>query len=582
MPAITQTPPIQRDTARARTATDTAIARDTLADTLQTPYARAEAPGAETVYWWSRDAIFQSNAQTLAELLEVVPGVTSYRTAFLASPAVVAYLGDITRIRVFYDGLEIVSLDPRTGRVHDLVEVPLWSAEEVRVERAAGELRVHMRSWRVSLTTPVTRTDVYTGDEDANLYRGFFGRRFRNGLGFQVGAQQYSTSSRRNLGGGDELSLLARVGWARGAWSVDAFVNRARRNREAQRRTLDATRGIPGLEATRTDAYVRAAYGDPDRGPWAQLIAGSHEFDETTPNTGTAPPEDPEAPVPSPDTARSRAQYVATGGVALGDVRLSAANRLQVFEGRRVNGQSARLAYDRGPLAISLFAERSPIDSVRRADLTGRFDITNYLWVGGSAAQRWEDPAKSDALDARAYRAEAGVRVGRLNVSGGLLARDSVVIAPAMLFEQDYVARGDGAIAGPFLSLRGGLWRDINVDAFGVMWGEDTGPYRPRYQSRVQLYLATRWLSRFPSGNFGFILSGTHDYKAAACFPTSTGGCERSDHSRTISTLMEIRILRAALTWEFQNVRLAQYERVPGFQMPRGVNFYGVRWEFLN
>ena len=570
-----------RDTVRQPA--DTLTARDSVpADTVASPFARAEAPGVETIYWWSRDAIFQSNAQTLAELLEVVPGVTSYRTAFLASPAVVAYLGDITRIRVFYDGLELMSLDPRTGSVHDLVEVPLWSAEEVRLERAAGELRVHMRSWRVTLTTPVTRTDVYTGDEDANLYRGFFGRRFSNGFGFQVGAQQYSTSSRRNLGGGDELSLLARVGWARGAWSLDGFVNRARRNREAQQRTLEPTRRIPGLEATRTDAYVRAAYGDPDRGPWVQLIAGSLEFDESTPNTGAPTPTDPDEPILDPDTSRSRAQYVATGGIDIGGVRLSAANRLQVFEGERINGQSARASFDRGPLALALFAERSPGDSTRRADVTGRFDITNFLWVGGSASQRSDDADKADALDVRAYRAEAGVRLSRLNVSGGLLARDSVVIAPATLFDEGYVARGDGAIAGPFLAVRGALWREINVDAWGVMWGEDTGPYRPRYQSRVQLYLATRWLSRFPSGNFGLILSGTHDYKAAACFPTSDGGCELSDHSRIISTLVEIRILKAALTWQFQNVRLSQYDRVPGFQMPRGVNFYGVRWEFLN
>ena len=573
---------MQRDTLRLPSATDTLVGRDTLADTLQTPYARAEAPGVETIYRWSRDAIFQSNAQTLAELLEVVPGVTSYRSAFLASPAVVAYLGDIARIRVFYDGLELMSLDPRTGAVHDLVEVPLWSAEEVRLERAADELRVHIRTWRVQLTTPVTRTDVYTGDEDANLYRGFFGRRFENGFGFQVGAQQYSTSSRRNVGGGDELSLLARVGWARGPWSVDAFVNRARRNREAQQRTLDPTRGIPGLEATRTDAYVRAAFGDPDHGPWAQLIAGSHEFDETTPNTGSPPPTDPDEPVPSPDTSRSRAQYVATGGYEVGGLRLSAANRLQVFDGERINGQSARLAFDRGPVALSLFAERSPADSVRRADVVGRFDVTNFLWVGGAVSQRLDDPEKLDALDVRAYRAEAGVRWSALNVSGGLLVRDSVVIAPAVLFDDDYVAGGDGPIAGPFLAVRGPVWREINVDAWGVMWGDDTGPYRPRYQSRVQLYLATRWLSRFPSGNFGLILSGTHDFKAAACFPTSDGGCERSDYSRIISTLVEIRILKAAITWQFQNVRLTQYDRVPGFQMPRGVNFYGVRWEFLN
>jgi hypothetical protein len=515
-------------------------------------------------------------------LLEVVPGVTSFRSAFLASPAVIAYLGDIMRVRVFYDGLELFSLDPRTAGAIDLVEVPLWSAEEVRLERSAGELRVHLRSWRVNLTTPVTRTDVFTGDEDANLYRGFFGRRFRNGLGFQVGAQQYSTSSQRGLGGGDELSLLARVGWARGAWSVDGFVNRARRNRERQNRTLDPSRGIPALEATRTDAYLRAAYGDPDSGPWAQLIAGSMGFKETTPGTGVPEPTDPDEPIPSPDTVRSRAQYVATGGLTWRGLRLSATNRLQVFEGERFNAPSARLALDRGPLRISLFGERSPADSSTRVDVVGRFALTNFLWVGGSAAQRWDDPERFDALDVRSFRAEAGVRLARLHVSGGLLARDSVVIGPGVLFDPEYGARSDGPVSGPFAAVRGALWRDINIDAHGVMWGDDAGPYRPRYQSRVQLYLATRWLSRFPSGNFGLIASGTHEYKSSACFPTSAGGCERTSGSRVISTLLEIRILKAALTWQFQNTQLAQYNRVPGFEMPRGINFYGVRWEFLN
>ena len=520
--------------------------------------------------------------QTLAELLEIVPGVTSYRTAFLASPAVVAYLGDITRVRVFYDGLELVPLDPRTGGVLDLVEVPLWSAEEVRLERAAGELRVHIRSWRADLTTPVTRTDVYTGDEDANLYRGFFGRRYRNGLGFQVGAQQYSTSSRRGLGGGDELSLLARVGWARGAWSIDGFVNRARRNRERQARTREPTRGIPPLEASRTDAYIRAGYGDPEDGPWAQLIAASLAFEENTPGTGLPSAGDPDEILPSPDTSRSRAQYVATGGLTWRGMRLSGTNRLQVFDHRAFNGLSGRVGLDRGSLDLSLFAERSPADSVTRADAVGRFAFTNYLWVGGSVSQRSDDPERFGALDVRAYRAEAGVRLARLNLSGGVLARDSTVIAPATIFDTSYVARGDGPIVGPFVAMRGGLWREINVDAFGVAWGDEAGPYRPRYQSRVQLYLATRWLSRFPSGNFGFLASGALDYKSDACFPTRDGGCERSSQSRIVSTLLEVRIMQAAITWQFQNVRLAQYNRVPGFDMPRGVNFYGVRWEFLN
>ena len=35
-------------------------------------------------------------------------------------------------------------------------------------------------------------------------------------------------------------------------------------------------------------------------------------------------------------------------------------------------GQSARIAFDRPRAALSLFAERAPIDSVLRADLVGR------------------------------------------------------------------------------------------------------------------------------------------------------------------------------------------------------------------
>ena len=583
-PALAQVPPVTGDTARpptAATAADTATVGDTLADTLQSPLARAEAPGIERVYWWSRDAIFQSGAQTLAELLEVVPGVTSFRSGFLASPAVSSYLGEVNRLRVFLDGIELVPLDPRTDGVFDLVALPLWSAEEVRVERAAGELRVHVRTWRVRTTTPITRTDVYTGDEESNLYRGFFGRRFRNGLAMQVGAQQYSTASRGEAGGGDELSLLGRAGWARGPWSVDAFFVRGSRVREEQNRTGSSDTPIPPLEGRRTDAYVRAGYGDPDDGPWAQLIAGSMAFEETTPNTGAPPPADPEDPVLSADTARSRAQYVATGGMTFRGLRLSATNRVQVFDGHTFIGQSARLVFDRPRVALSLFAERAPADSTLRADVVGRLNLTPSIWIGGSAGQRRDDEDRANAADLFAYRAEAGVRLGRLDVSGGVLGRDSVTIAPARVFNPAADPTTDGAVMGPFVALNGALWRDINVQAHGVMW-EDPGPYRPRYQSRVQLYLATRWLSRFPRGNFGFLLSGIHDYKSTVCFPTTGGACEQTTGIGIISTLVEIRLLSAVLSWKFTNTQLAVYDRVPGFRMPRGTQYYGVRWEFAN
>ncbi|HEY7406999.1 MAG TPA: hypothetical protein VH638_01945, partial [Gemmatimonadaceae bacterium] len=217
-----------------RTRPDTAIRRDTVKAAL----ARAELPltvDAAGRYHWTRDELFSGGGLTLLELLERVPGATGFRSGWIASPAHVAWLGGAGRVRVFYDGIEIVPFDDRTGGLLDLGEIQLWTLEEVLVERGADELRVHVRSWRVDRTTTSSRTDVFTGDEDTNLYRGFLGRRFGHGEAVQAGFQQYGTSGVPS-GGGDELALVARLGWAAKGASIDGFGIRARRQRNVQTR----------------------------------------------------------------------------------------------------------------------------------------------------------------------------------------------------------------------------------------------------------------------------------------------------------------------------------------------------------
>ena len=97
--------------------------------------------------------------------------------------------------------------------VLDLSQIDLWSYEEAAIERAGGEIRVYLNSWRVSLTTPSTRTDVATGDQQTNLYRGFFGKRFKQGYVVQFAAQQYGTTPPLRFGASsDQLGLFARAG----------------------------------------------------------------------------------------------------------------------------------------------------------------------------------------------------------------------------------------------------------------------------------------------------------------------------------------------------------------------------------
>jgi hypothetical protein len=71
--------------------------------------------------------MFASGALTVADLIERVPGTTAFRSGWLASPKFAALNGDLNRIRVYYDGIEMDNLDPKSGALLDLTRVELWT-----------------------------------------------------------------------------------------------------------------------------------------------------------------------------------------------------------------------------------------------------------------------------------------------------------------------------------------------------------------------------------------------------------------------------------------------------------------------
>ena len=52
--------------------------------------------------------------------------------------------------------------------------------------------------------------------------------------------------------------------------------------------------------------------------------------------------------------------------------------------------------------------------------------------------------------------------------------------------------------------------------------------------------------------------------------------------SKTISGILEVRIMRAVISYQQRNILAYQYQLVPGFEMPRVLAIYGVRWDFWN
>ena len=580
-------------------------------DTIKAALAHAELPALPDIgrrLYWAGDSVFSTGAITLADLLERVQGMSTLHAGWISAPAVGSYMGDVRRVRVFYDGLEMPVLDPRSGGAFDLASVNLWSAEDVAIEQAPEEVRVYIRSWRVRNTNPLTRTDVATGDQQTNLYRGFFGRRLDNGGAMQFGAQQYGTTPPSVFGlSSDQLGIIGRVGWSNADWSVDGYITRVSRHRGT---IFGIAQGdsISGVESRRFDSYLRFAYADPDVSPlWAQVMAVGSKYDysgiRTVPTIGLTTAAESLLAVASLDTSRYVSQYIASVGTVRGPLRLSATQRLFGSNGKTFFVPSVRGSFQTGPLVVSAFLEAKSIDSTSHVDVNGEFAPLPFVSVLGGVGRVTDDRVADSSFSATYERAQVGLRVKNLWLLGGLLRRDSVVLSPPRIFNPthqrcsvaqvkvepgcnddtlSFATVGDRSATGITAGIRGQVWRLLQADVSAIRWNDSLGFYRPRYQTRSELFIKTNLLNRFPTGDFGLQASAVHEYRSGVRYPVSGGGVLEVPGYRTISTMIEIRILSATITWQFRNILGERYMQVPSFIMPRQTNFYGVRWEFID
>ena len=587
-------------------ATDSAAPK---ADTIQPAFGRRSMPRTSDIgpqYEWNREQLYASGAYTLADLLERIPGATSFRTGWLASPKFIALNGDLARVRIIYDGIDIDNIDTRSGRLLDLNTIDLWTLEHVAVERFGSELRVNLRSWRVDHTDPYTRTDVYTGDEDTNMYRGFYGKRWGSGFGLQLGGQQWSTRSNRLGGGGDALSFLARAGIAKKNWSIDAYATRRNAARVRQPRTIDqAPLALQPFEGTQTLAYARAALGKQTGGPWLELIASNLRLGEES-------DEVPEATAPSlqlladtVDTATKRIQYVASAGYTHRLLRASISDRVRAFSGNTYHSPEARVEIGGRLGVIDLLGEHDGLRDLARYEASFRLTPVSFLSVAG-AVTRENPEARSDPTSEptgeptgepqvpgiaeilrgrrtpknTSARIEAGIRLVNPWIFGGYITRDTALLEPPNVIDTVYKPISVGKRSGFYGGIRGRLYKDLNIDVVATRW-DSAGYYQPETQTRSELFLDTRWRKRFPSGSFGLKLAAIHEHRGEVRFPTAEGFAITKSNN-VLSALVEIRILRGVATYQVRNILAQNYEVFPGFFMHRALNIYGLRWEFWN
>ena len=573
------------------------------ADSVRGRLPQSELPQATEIgmsHRWNRDSLFSSGALTLADFLDRVPGLSSLRARFYLAPQVGAYNGDVAKIRLFLDGVELEALDPRSRGITDLTLFPIAALEELVIERGASELRLHLRSWRgPEVVTAQTRADVYTGDNRSNTFRGYLARRARNGFAVQVMLQQRSTDDRQLGGDGDATSVFTRVGVVKPTWSLDATLVRVRALQQQlsifQAESFQlAGRPIPEYEQVQRDAYLRFAVGDVSRGPWLQLMAASRQNVEQSPFRAANPANGFAAD--SADTTTTSTQYVATVGWSSARARASVTERLRMVGGRTLHQPSVRVGADLGRLAASGYVERNPFTGNTRGDAFVRVQPTSWLAATGAAsygtAGSIDIPVDSTNVDetvllpeTKSVRGEVAVRLRGVWLQAGAVVRDSTVLRPPGLFDRATPVTAEGRAVGTTVQVVGPLFKEFSVHVSGVRW-TDAGLYRPQTEVRSELAWRYHWQGPTRSGGFRFLLAGQAEYRTEAFVPyletDGTVSVLPTFPTTPLGLRAEFTLRDATISVQVRNLLAQRYSTVPGLLMPGALTIYGVRWSFWN
>ncbi len=467
--------------------------------------------------------------------------------------------------------------------------MPIWSVQQLTLERGADELRVYLQTWTVTRTVTQSRIDIVTGDLGTNMLRAFFGTRFQNGMGVQFGGQVYGTTNDVVIGGGNSNDLMLKVGWAKRGWSLDALAERENGTRDPQIASnipiyvypFLAT-GIPGENGSRSFGSLRAGYGQPDSGRWfAQVTANQQQIEQQLAGSINIA----YFPTDSLRTVQIATQLIGAAGINLGPAQLSGSARYRWLPLGTSTEYTGRATFGTKLLSLSAFADYVT-DSGGITDLSARINPTSFLAFEGAVGYR----TATDSMGGNGVsgRVTVGARLGRVWIQVGAMQRDATVVPGLVTYDTAYKSASSAAATGAMISVRGKVVDDVGVNAWVVRWNTP-GWYRPQIQARGEAFLDTDWLSKFPTGHFGFKGAFGAMYRTDVLFPTA-GVTEVLDpnaviavHSAVLYSNVEVRILDATIyftaTWALTP---RPYELVPQYVQQAQVFTYGLRWPFLN
>lgn len=576
-----------RDTLRADTLRADTLAVDSLLveqDTLLPPPVMVAFPGPDSSaglvdgrWVWDQKALLDEGAISVIDLLNRVPGVTTFRSGvLLQQESATALGGGADRLVVEWDGFV---LDPLTSASLDLSAVRLSHLKRVEVERRPDALVIRLFNDEPTDARPYSRIEAGVGQPEANLFRGvLLVPRFLFGpFGFAV--------ERVDLqGAGRSQPANVFNGWVR--WGILS----ERRGLEFTFRNdaLAREQGSPeAADISRRDLVVRG-----------RTRLGINGVAEAYFGRSTVSYEQTDTEIP--DSLRLNQDLsVRQAGLRMAWTldRIGADGALRWRDDERLPS-----------LDLELNTRLRPIDRV-----SIDAGLVNQRWDGGLGATSWYASASvtpvtwltafgsfGDGRRAARSRVDSipvpnkttrqvgrggvEVRFGRFRaaMAGVRMSADSI---PLFRFPGDSIvdAVGAGTVTGWEASGSLPLIGDwLSMEAAWSSWVSGVRPiYTPASNGRATIRIHTAPLE---SGNFE--LNARLDARQRgelAAGPLEPDGPFAVVPARTLlDAYLEMRIIDIRIWLRFDDMAGNDVEDLPGLFIQGPRVFYGVKWNFWN
>ncbi len=529
-----------------------------------------------TRYTFTPDSLRWIGGVTLADLLGAIPGVYVARTGFLGQPEYVMYAGrGAAALEVYWDGLPMVPLGRDSIHI-DAGRVNLTYLQRVDVHVLPSKLRVYLVSSNHAATEPRSSLRVMAGDFSAGAYAGLFQKRMPGGFGLNLAADFVGTEGAGSAG----RSVQTFDVWGRLDWLPSEKIGASYQLRR-QSHKRDGL-GSPPLFAVsrrfgaRTDYIFEAHAGSQPGGLGLRAESG------VASSVWAADSLDPSVP----------GQTVRQGFFAL---RYMRPNWNLDFEGRlgdsRTTSQiSGRLGWVPLPGIVMAGDARWSRHYADRVSLVANGTLGFYggpFSLVGTAQYGDAVQAPSLAGDSAQQTLDQSIRFGmRTQPLSGHVAivwRDPYL--PLPFPDVNVLSAFDSTQTTTYLVVDARLATSRAL-AFEGWYSSplegEPGNLQPPEHARVQVTFRSKFWRTFRSGAFDLKIQ-----LSLESWSSGAGGFDESGNPIELpgatftEGLIQFQLVDFIGFWNFRNMNNSQESYFPGLDYTgRGVQLYGVKWEF--